>query len=121
VDREKGVPRVTRIVQAYECGKVMNPENLLSQNQGAVVQALGPILAESSEFADGRMVNASMFEYRVPRAGDVPAAIEVHLLDRPDLPSAGAGETPLVTVAPAVGNAVFDAVGVRARELPIRV
>jgi isoquinoline 1-oxidoreductase len=94
---------------------------LRSQNQGAIVQGLGPVLREGTEFEGGRVTNASLFEYRVPRAGDVPGVLEVHLLDRPDLPSAGAGEIPLVGVAPAVGNAVFNATGVRVRELPIRL
>jgi isoquinoline 1-oxidoreductase len=55
----------------------------------------------------------------VPRFADVPE-LEIHLLDRPDLPSVGAGETPVVAVAPAIANAVFAATGVRIREMPIR-
>jgi hypothetical protein len=56
--------------------------------------------------------------YRVPRFSDVPA-IDVVLVDRPDIPSAGAGETPLIAVAPAVGNAIFAATGRRLRALPL--
>lgn len=121
VHPESGDLRVVRIVQAFECGKVVNPENLRSQNQGGIVQALGPVLREASEFEAGRMANASLFAYRVPRAADVPEQLDVHLLDRPDLPSAGAGETPLIAVAPAVANAVFNAIGFRVRQLPIKI
>lgn len=120
VEMEGDRPRVRRVVQAFECGKILNPDNLLSQNQGCIVQGLGPVLSEESRFEGGKMLNASLFEYEVPKVGDVPE-IEVHLLDRADLPPVGAGETPLVTVAAAVGNGVFDATGKRARALPIRV
>lgn len=56
----------------------------------------------------------------MPRFADVPP-IDVFLIDRPDLPSVGAGETPLISVAPAIGNAVFDACGVRLRDLPLNL
>jgi isoquinoline 1-oxidoreductase len=57
--------------------------------------------------------------YRVPRFSDLPASVEVVLVDRKDIPSAGAGETPIVGIAPAVGNAIFSATGVRLRSLPL--
>jgi CO/xanthine dehydrogenase Mo-binding subunit len=66
----------------------------------------------------GRILNASMRSYRVPRFTDVPP-VEVALLDRPDIPSAGAGETPIVAVAPAITNAIFAATGPRIRSLPL--
>ncbi|MCI0589965.1 MAG: isoquinoline 1-oxidoreductase, partial [Planctomycetes bacterium] len=67
---------------------------------------------------EGRMLNPRFSQYRVPRFRDVPA-LETVLLDRRDLPSAGAGETPIVAVAPAIGNVIFDATGVRKRSLPL--
>jgi isoquinoline 1-oxidoreductase len=73
--------------------------------EGAVVQGLGGALFEAAEFAEGRILNGTMARYRVPRFRDVPP-IDVILLDRPDLPSAGAGETPIVCVAPAIGSAL---------------
>jgi nicotinate dehydrogenase subunit B len=79
---------------------------------------LGGALFEAIEFEDGRILNAAFSKYRVPRFKDVPV-IETVLLDRKDLPSAGAGETPIVGVAPAIGNAIFDATGVRLRSLPM--
>ncbi|MFL5733619.1 MAG: xanthine dehydrogenase family protein molybdopterin-binding subunit, partial [Chloroflexia bacterium] len=112
--------RVVRIVEAFECGAIVNPEGLASQVEGAVVQALGGALFERIDFAEGKIRTDRFSRYRVPRFGDIPN-IEVVLLDRKDLPSAGAGETPIVGPAPAVANAVFDATGVRLRDLPLQL
>jgi isoquinoline 1-oxidoreductase len=120
VDREKGTIRVDHVCQAFECGKIVNPANLLNQVQGAIVMGLGPALREATEFSGGAVRNASFAEYRVPRFADLPT-LDVHLLDRPDLASAGAGETPIIAVAPAVANAVFRACGLRIRRMPIRL
>ena len=79
---------------------------------------LGGALFEAIEFADGKILNPKLSKYRVPRFQDAPP-IEVVLLDRKDLASAGAGETPIVTIAPAVGNATFHATGNRRRSLPM--
>jgi len=95
---------IERLVAAFECGAIVNPEGLRNQVEGAIVQGLGGALFEAITFAEGKITNGSMAEYRVPRFKDVPP-IEVVLLDRKDLPSAGAGETPIVCVAPAIGSA----------------
>lgn len=118
VDRAAGQVRVTRVVQAFECGAIVNPDHLKNQIEGAIVQGLGGALFEALRFEDGRILNPHFSHYRVPRFSDAPL-IEVVLLNRPDLPSAGAGEAPLIGIAPAVSNAIFDAVGVRLRELPM--
>jgi isoquinoline 1-oxidoreductase len=110
--------QVVRVVQAFECGAIVNPDGLRNQVEGAIVQALGGALFEQVEVAEGRITTASFAAYRVPRFSDVPA-IETVLLDRKDLPSAGAGETPLISLAPAVGNAIFAAIGIRLRSLPL--
>jgi CO/xanthine dehydrogenase Mo-binding subunit len=94
-----------RLVVVFECGAIVNPDGLHNQVEGAVVQGLGGALFEHVDFADGRLLNGTLAQYRVPRFKDVPA-IEVVLLDRKDLPSAGAGETPIICVAPAIGSAV---------------
>ena len=83
---------------------IVNPDGLNNQVEGAVVQGLGGALFEAVEFANGRLSNGTMAQYRVPRFKDIPT-IDVVLLDRKDLPSAGAGETPIVCVAPAIGSA----------------
>jgi isoquinoline 1-oxidoreductase len=118
VDRSRGKVQVVRLVTAFECGAVLNPDHLKNQVEGAAVMGLGGALFEAIQFDDGKIQNARFSRYRVPRFGDVPS-IEVVLLDRKDLASAGAGETPIVTVAPAVGNALFQAAGVRLRSLPM--
>ncbi len=97
--------RVERLVVVFECGAVVNPDGVRNQVEGAVVQGLGGALFEALTFADGRLTNGTMARYRVPRFRDVPT-IDVVILDRPDIPSAGAGETPIVCVAPAIGSAV---------------
>jgi isoquinoline 1-oxidoreductase len=111
--------KIERLVVAFECGAIVNPDGLHHQVEGAVVQALGGALFEAVEFADGRLRNGSMEQYRVPRFKDVPP-IETLLLDRPDLPSAGAGEAPLIAVAPAIGSAV-RAFGQVDTALPVRL
>ncbi len=113
-----GKLRVIRLVTAYECGAVVNPDTVLNQIEGATVMALGGALFEAIHFSDGVITNGSFSDYRVPRFSDVPP-IEVVLLDRPDLASAGAGETPMIAVAPAIANAIFDVCGRRVRTLPL--
>ena len=66
------------------------------------------------------MLNASFADYPVPRFQDVPE-LDIRLLDRPDLASAGGGETPIIAIAPAIANAVFHATGERIRQMPIRL
>jgi CO/xanthine dehydrogenase Mo-binding subunit len=110
--------RIRRVVQAWECGAIVNPDGLRNQVSGAIVQAIGGALFEQILFSNGRILNPHLAAYRLPRFSDTPE-IEVVLLDRKDLPSSGAGETGLVGVAPAVGNAVFAATGTRLRSLPM--
>lgn len=120
VDQPNDKITVRHISQAFECGKIINPFNLKTQNLGAIVMALGPALREEIRFEGGRMLTNAFSDYLVPRFSDVPS-IDVQLLDRPDLASAGAGETPLITTAPAIANAVFAVTGKRVREMPIRL
>ncbi|HET7017548.1 MAG TPA: molybdopterin cofactor-binding domain-containing protein [Streptosporangiaceae bacterium] len=112
--------KVTRLVSGYECGTIVNPRTVAAQVEGAAVMALGGALFEAIEFTDGVITNAAFSRYRVPRIDDVPP-IEVILLDRPDLPSAGAGEAPMIAVAPAIAGAIFAATGRRLRSLPLRL
>jgi isoquinoline 1-oxidoreductase len=115
---QDGTLEILRIVTAYDCGAIVNPTNVENQIEGALVMGLGGALFESVHFADGRMTNASLRDYRLPRFSDVPS-IELVLLDRPEIPSAGAGETPIIANAPAIANAIFDACGIRVRSLPL--
>ena len=81
---------------------------------------LGAALSEEIQFENGRILNASFGEYHVPRLEDVPE-LDIHLINRPDLPSAGAGETPIIAIAPAIANAVFRGTGLSVQALPIRI
>jgi CO/xanthine dehydrogenase Mo-binding subunit len=110
--------RVDRVVQSFDCGAIVNPEQLKNQVAGALIMGLGGALFEAIDFENGRILNPRLSSYRVPRFSDVPE-IDVVLLDRKDLPSAGAGETPIVAIAPAVANAIHDATGKRLRSMPL--
>jgi isoquinoline 1-oxidoreductase len=110
--------RLRRVVEAWESGAVINPNGIQNQISGAIVQAIGGALFEAILFEGGRILNPHFANYRVPRFSDMPE-IDVVILDRKDLPSAGAGEIGLIGLAPAVGNAVFAATGVRISNMPI--
>jgi len=110
--------QVVRVVVSFECGAIVNPDGLRNQVEGSVIQGLGGALFEAIAFEGGRIENARFADYRVPRFRDVPA-IDTVLVNRTDLPPAGAGETPIVAIAPAIGNAIFDATGIRVRSLPL--
>ena len=79
---------------------------------------LGPALSEAMAFENGKILNGAFSRYAVPRLDGVPE-MTIHLIDRPDLASVGAGETPLIVVAPAIANAVFHATGKRVRKMPM--
>jgi nicotinate dehydrogenase subunit B len=117
-DRQSGDVKVVRVATAFECGAIVNPDGLRNQVVGANIMGLGGALFEAIEFENGRILNGRFSKYRLPRFSDVPE-IEVVLLDRKDLPSAGAGESPIEGIAPAIGNAIFDASGVRLRSMPL--
>ena len=118
VDRQSGEVKVVRVVSAFECGAIVNPDGLRNQIEGSNVMGLGGALFEAIVFENGKILNGRLSEYRVPRFSDVPV-LETVLLDRKDLPSVGAGECPLIGMAPAIANAIFDAVGVQLRSLPL--
>ena len=120
VEVDSATKRVTirRVVEAWESGAIVNPNGLRNQIMGAVVQAIGGAMFEAIRFKDGRILNPHFAEYRVPRFSDTPE-IQIALIDRKDLPSAGAGETGIVGLAPAVGNAIFAATGTRLRDMPM--
>jgi isoquinoline 1-oxidoreductase len=113
-----GQVKVIRATEAFECGAVVNPEHLKNQIDGAVAMGIGGALFEAIDFANNRITNPRLRNYRLPRFADMPK-IESVLVDRKDLASAGAGETPIVGIAPAIGNAIFDATGQRLRSLPM--
>jgi isoquinoline 1-oxidoreductase len=117
-DKASGRVKVVRVVTAFDCGTVLNPDHLRNQIEGATIMGIGGALFEAIQFANGRILNPHFSSYRVPRFADAPV-IETVLVDRKDLAAAGAGETPIVAIAPAVGNAICQATGIRCRSLPM--
>jgi isoquinoline 1-oxidoreductase len=118
VSINRGEVKVVRVVEAFDCGAVVDPQGLKNQISGAITQGLGGALFEAIHFENGRILNPHLADYRVPRFSDAPR-IDVVLVDRKDQPSMGAGETPLVGIAPAVANAIFNATGIRLRSMPL--
>ena len=110
--------KVERVVAAFDCGLVVNPDGVRNQVEGSIMMGIGTALWESVEFDGGRVLNPTFSGYRVPRITDAPE-IEVALVGDPTAPSTGAGEPAIVPIAAAIANAVYDATGSRIPELPI--
>jgi isoquinoline 1-oxidoreductase len=110
--------KVLRVTQAFDCGAIVNPHHLENQVIGSIIMGLGGALFEAVEFANGKILNSGLASYRVPRFSDIPK-IEVILIDRKDLPSAGAGEAAIIGIAPAIRNAIMDATGKPLNMLPM--
>jgi nicotinate dehydrogenase subunit B len=119
VDDEGRDIKVVRASVAFECGAIINPNHLENQIQGSVVQGLGGALFEYIDFKDGKLLNGSMSKYRVPRFSDIPQ-LEIVMLDRKDIEPLGAGETPILAIAPAIRNAVLMATGKKLYGLPLQ-
>ena len=118
MDRATGSVKVVRAVSAFECGAIVNPDHLCNQVEGCLIQGLGAALFEAIRFENGKILNPRFSRYPVPRFGDIPQ-IDVVLRDRKDLPAAGGGEIPIVAIAPAIANAMFNATGTRLRSMPL--
>jgi xanthine dehydrogenase molybdenum-binding subunit len=122
VDPETGAVRLLRFTTAHDTGKVLNPLDHQGQIEGAVVQGIGYALSEKLGADEGRVASVSFGDYKVPTMQDIPA-LQTVVLESESGPgpyhAKGIGENPIGPVAPAIANAVADAVGVRIRELPI--
>ena len=119
VDPKSSDVKIVRVVAAFECGAILNPDGLVNQIEGSIIMGIGGALFEAIEFENDAIKNPRFSDYQVPRFRNIPP-IETVLLDRKDLPSAGGGETPIVAIAPSIGNAIFNATGIRHRSLPMR-
>jgi isoquinoline 1-oxidoreductase len=119
LDRAQKRLKVRHVCEAFECGAIVNPANLHAQVEGAIIMGLGAALREEMQFENGKILNASFERYRVPRFEDTPE-LDVHLINRLDLASVGAGETPIIVIAPAIANAVFRATGSSVQAMPVR-
>ena len=124
VDPRTGAVEVLDYVTVADVGRVINPHGAHGQEVGGVVMALGHALSEALGFKQGYLTNPSPVDYRLPLATDVPGRVESLFIERGDGPgpfgAKGLGESSIITVAPAVANAVAAATGVRVRDLPIR-
>jgi CO/xanthine dehydrogenase Mo-binding subunit len=122
VDPETGEVRLLRFTTAHDVGKVLNPLDHQGQIEGAVVQGIGYALTEELQVEEGRVANVTFGEYKIPSIKDIPS-LETVVLESESGPgpynAKGIGENPIGPVAPAIANAVADAVGVRIRDLPI--
>ena len=117
VDPASGTVAVRRVVCAHDCGLVVNPDALRNQIEGAIVQTLSRTLHEEVTFDASRVTSVDWASYPILTFPEVPV-IDVILIDRPDQPLRGGGEAATVPVAAALGNAIFDATGVRLRRAP---
>jgi CO/xanthine dehydrogenase Mo-binding subunit len=111
--------KVERVLTAFDCGAIVNPDGLRNQLIGANVMGLGGAIFEAIEFENGRILNNVFSKYRVPRFRDVPATMDALLIDRKDQPSVGAGEAPLLGIAPAIANAIFQVTQIPLHSLPM--
>ena len=118
VEADEKHVRVVRMTASGDFGAALNPDNLRNQMTGALIQGLGGALWEQVSFEGDRQATRRLSEYRVPRFSDVPPT-DVQIVDRREVPPAGAGESPITLTAPAVAAAVFAATGIRHRELPL--
>ena len=123
VDRETGVVHLRHYVSVPDVGYAINPATCEGQDEGATVMGIGHTLFEELTFARGELVNPDLVGYRVPRTTDLPARFDTVLLENADGPgpfgAKGVGEGGIIAVAPAVANAVADALGIRIRDLPL--
>lgn len=110
--------QILRALMVFDPGAVLNPDNLRNQIVGNVIQATGPALYERILWDETRLRARRLSEYRVPRFSDVPE-IEVELIDRREIPPAGAGESPNTVVAPAIAAAIRRVTGIWVRHLPL--
>jgi CO/xanthine dehydrogenase Mo-binding subunit len=117
VDIATGIVRVSRVVVAHDCGLIINPDGVKNQIEGNVIQSLSRTLKEEVKFDEYRVTSVNWETYSILKFSEVPE-IDIVLLNRPDQPALGAGEPSQVTTAAAVANAIFDATGVRLRQIP---
>jgi len=119
VNRETGRPRLIRAVAAVDSGQVVNPDGLINQIEGAIVQSMSWTLYESVSFDDTRITSIDWQTYPILRFDAVPESVEVHIINRPGQPFLGSGETGQGPAAASIANAIANATGRRLRNLPL--
>jgi CO/xanthine dehydrogenase Mo-binding subunit len=124
VDEMTGEVRILKYVSLTDAGKMIHPLQCRGQDEGAALFGIGLSLFEEIVYKDGEMVNPNLVDYRLPRFRDLPESLTTYILEEGGGPgpygAKGMGEGGILAVAPAVCNAVYDATGVRIREVPLR-
>lgn len=124
VDVDTGKFKLVKYATAVDVGKALNPLGCRQQLAGAAITGIGQAMFEEIAYDNGQLINPNLVDYVLPSLGDMPAAIDPICVEVPDrngpFGAKGIGESALIPVAPAIANAVFAAVGVRIRELPIK-
>ena len=119
VNRETGRPRLLRAVAAVDAGQVVNPDGLINQIEGAIVQSASWTLYEAVTFDDTRITSIDWQTYPILRFNAVPDSVMVHIINRPGQPFLGSGETGQGPAAASIANAIANATGKRLRDLPL--
>src|SRR5215471_2702767 len=122
LDDETGMIKVRKIASAHDVGTTLNPIGVSGQINGGVVMGLGYALHERLQFDDGKVINPSFMDYKIPSAHEIPEIVSIPVeVPLPEGPfgAKGIGELAVVGVAPAIGNAIYDALKVRIKELPL--
>ena len=117
VDRASGRVEVKRVVAAFDVGQIINPDGVRNQMEGGIIQALSRSLMEEVTYADGRVTSVDWTRYPILGFLNLPE-IEIVLLDQPNELPGGVGEIQAPIIPGAIGNAIYDAIGVRVRDLP---
>ena len=117
VERASGVIRVERVVCAHDCGQIINPDGVRAQVEGSILQTLSRVLMEEVKFDRSRVLSVDWASYPILKFSQAPK-LDIALVDRPTEKPLGAGEAACTPVGAALGNAVFDATGVRLRTIP---
>ena len=118
VNQDTGVVTARRIVVAQDVGPISSPDGLRNQLEGGALQGLSRALGEEVTWDDQKITSIDWNTYKTLFVGSNLPVIESVLIDHPESEAMGAGETAITIVAAAVGNAIFDATGVRLREIP---
>lgn len=118
VDKKTGHVQVKRVVSAMDVGLVVNPDGLRQQMEGCIVMGLGYALTEEVHFKDGEVLDRNFDTYQIPRFSWMPK-VETILIDNPGTPAVGGGEPLIITMGGVIANAIYDAAGIRLRQLPM--
>jgi nicotinate dehydrogenase subunit B len=117
VDRTSGEVRVKRIVVAFDCGLIINPDGVRNQVEGNILQSMSRALKEQVTWDESHITSMDWDSYSILKFSEVPD-VEVGLINRPDQSAVGAGEPATITTAAAIANGIFNATGARVRQVP---